>query len=94
MAIASITSTSADPDYPEERSPLADPQLGISVGDVITMVNGIDVLTAGHPNALLRNQDKQQVLLRLKPKGTGKPRDVVVYADRPTSRVCATPTGS
>jgi tricorn protease len=69
----------ADPDYPEERSPLADPQLGIAVGDVITMINGIDVLTAGHPNSLLRNQDKQQVLLQLKAKGTGKARDVVVY---------------
>jgi tricorn protease len=69
----------SDPDYPEERSPLADPQLGISVGDVITMVNGIDVLTSGHPNALLRNQDKQQVLLRLKSKATGKMRDAVVY---------------
>jgi tricorn protease len=69
----------SDPDYPEERSPLADPQLGISAGDVITLVNGIDVLSAGHPNSLLRNQDKQQVLLRLKSKSTGRTRDVVVY---------------
>jgi tricorn protease len=68
----------ADPDYPHERSPLADPELGIAVGDVITMVNGVDVLSAGHPNALLRNQAKQQVLLRLRPKNARGTRDVIV----------------
>jgi tricorn protease len=68
----------ADPEYPDERSPLADPQLGLSVGDVVTMVNGADVLTAPHLNALLRNQGRQQVLLRVKSASTGKQRDVVV----------------
>jgi hypothetical protein len=69
----------ADPDYPDERAPLAEPELGVAVGDVITMINGVDVLTAGHPNALLRNQADQQVLLRLKSKATGRARDLVVY---------------
>ncbi len=69
----------ADPDYPDERSPLADPELGVSVGDVITMINGVNVLTVSHPNALMRNQVEQQVLLRLKSKATGKARDIVVY---------------
>lgn len=68
----------ADPDYPDERAPLADPQLGVVAGDVITLINGVDVLSVGHPNALLRNQAGQQVLLRLKSKG-GRTRDIVVY---------------
>jgi len=68
----------ADPDYPEERSPLADPQLGIRAGDVITAINGVDVLSVAHPNELLRNQGKRQVLVRLKAKEAGKSRDVVV----------------
>jgi tricorn protease len=42
------------------------------------MINGVDVLSAGHPNALLRNQTKQQVLLRIKPKGARTTRDVIV----------------
>jgi tricorn protease len=68
----------ADPDYPKERSPLADPLLNIHTGDVITMINGVDVLTAPHPNALLRNQAKQQVLLRIKPNNARATRDVIV----------------
>jgi tricorn protease len=44
------------------------------------MINGAEVLTAPHPHALLRNQAKQQVLLRVKSAGTGKQRDVVVMA--------------
>jgi tricorn protease len=68
----------ADPDYPHERSPLSDPALNISAGDVITMINGVDVLSVGQPNALLRNQAKQQVLLRLKPKSGRTTRDVIV----------------
>jgi tricorn protease len=67
-----------DPDYPQERSPLADPELGIAEGDVITMVNGVPALSAPHPNALLRNQEKRQVLLRLQPAAGGTARDVVV----------------
>src|SRR5262249_10918414 len=68
----------ADPDYPKERSPLADPLLNIHAGDVITMINGVDVLTVPHPNALLRNQAKQQVLLRIKPNNARATRDVIV----------------
>jgi len=67
-----------DPDYPDERSPLADPELGIVEGDVITQVNGNAVLAAEHLNALLRNQEKRQVLLHLKPAAGGPERDVVV----------------
>lgn len=68
----------ADPDYPHERSPLADPALDVNVGDVVTMINGVDVLSVGHPNALLRNQAKRQVLLSLKARGARATRDVIV----------------
>ncbi|MGE0455022.1 MAG: S41 family peptidase [Vicinamibacteria bacterium] len=67
----------ADPDYPHERSPLADPELGIAEGDVILRVNGVDTLSVAHPNALLRNQGGKQVLLRVRPGRGGEPRDVV-----------------
>jgi len=67
-----------DPDYPDERSPLADPELGIVEGDVITLVNGAETLSVEHLNALLRNQAKRQVLLHVKPAGAGPARDVVV----------------
>jgi len=77
-----------DPDYPDERSPLADPELGIAEGDVITMLNGVETLSVDHPNALLRNQEKRQVLLRLKPAAGGPVRDVVVTptSDEPSLR--------
>jgi tricorn protease len=68
----------ADPDYPHERSPLADPALDVNVGDILTMINGVDVLSVDHPNALLRNQARRQVLLRLKAKGARATRDVIV----------------
>jgi tricorn protease len=67
----------SDPDYPDERSPLADPQLGIVVGDVITMINGVEVLSVGDPNALLRNQAKQQVLLQVQ-SAAGTTRKAIV----------------
>ena len=66
-----------DPDYPHELSPLADPGLGISDGDVILEVNGQDVLSVWDMGALLRNQDRQ-VRLRVRPASGGSPRDVMV----------------
>ena len=48
-----------DPDYPDEMSPLADPDLGISEGDVIQAVNGQDVLSVWDIGALLRKPDRQ-----------------------------------
>jgi tricorn protease len=89
-----------DPDYPDERSPLADPELGIAEGDVITAVNGVETLSVEHLNALLRGQEKRQVLLHLKPAAGGPGRDVVVtptadeaalrYSDWEHSRRAAT----
>ena len=66
-----------DPDYPDEASPLADPDLGISEGDVILAVNGQEVLSVWDIGALLRNQSRQ-VRLHLRPKAGGETRDVMV----------------
>jgi tricorn protease len=67
----------SDPDYPDDLSPLADPELGISQGDVIVSVNGQSVLSAPAIGALLRNQDRQ-VRLRIRPSSGGDARDVMV----------------
>jgi len=67
-----------DPDRPDRRSPLAHPQAGVKEGDVILAINGRDVNTVPHPYELLRNQVNKQVLLRIRPGGTGEPKDVVV----------------
>lgn len=56
----------SDPDYPEELSPLAKPDLKIKEGDLILAINGVN--TAGLPdiNELLVNKADVQVRLKLK----------------------------
>ncbi|MBW7935173.1 MAG: PDZ domain-containing protein, partial [Gemmatimonadaceae bacterium] len=66
----------ADPDYPTERSPLADPDLNVKVGDVITAVNGTRTLDVTDIGELLRHQVGKQVLLKLGDGATA--RDVIV----------------
>ncbi len=66
----------ADPDYPDEKSPLDDPYLDVREGDIITKINGISTLAGTHMNELLRNQSGSQVRLSLKRNGTS--RDVIV----------------
>jgi len=56
----------ADPDYPEERSPLDDPYLDIIPGDVITRVNGKSALSAMDMGELIRHQAGKQVHLSVK----------------------------
>ena len=68
----------SDPDYPDELSPLADPDLDIREGDVIVSINGRETLSVRHPNALLRNQGGQQVLIDLKSGKGGTERRAVV----------------
>ncbi len=72
----------ADPDYPDERSPLDDPYHDIRVGDVITHVDGIASTTAMDINALLRNKGGKQV--RITVKRGGNSRDLIVT---PTSNL-------
>jgi tricorn protease len=67
-----------DPDYPEERSPLADPYLGIHEGDVIVAVDGTAVLEVPAIGALLRNLDGKQARLRIAPAAGGAQRDIIV----------------
>jgi tricorn protease len=65
-----------DPDYPAERSPLADPDHNVKPGDVITAVNGVKTLSVPDIGELLRNQVGKQVLVTL---GDGaSARDIVV----------------
>jgi tricorn protease len=67
-----------DPDFPEERSPLADPYLGIAEGDVIVAVNGTPVLGVPAIGALLRDQGGEQARLRIRAGADGVERDVIV----------------
>jgi tricorn protease len=69
-----------DPDYPGERSPLADPDLDVSEGDVITHINGAATLAVPDLGVLLRDQYGRQVRLGVKPAAGGEPRDVIVTA--------------
>lgn len=66
----------ADPDYPDEKSPLDDPFLDIRVGDVITSVNGKKALSALDIGELIRNQQGKQVRIEIK-RGTIK-KNVIV----------------
>jgi tricorn protease len=66
-----------DPDEPQQRSPLAQPGVGVVAGDVILAVNGVRTLDAPGIGAMLRKQTGKQVLLRIKP-AAGDERDVIV----------------
>ena len=59
----------ADPDYPDEKSPLDDPYLDVRQGDIITSVNGRPALSALDVGELIRNQEDKQVRLQIK-RGT------------------------
>jgi len=67
-----------DPDEPERAAPLARPQVDVRVGDVITLINGVDTLSVADINVLLRNQAGRQTLMRVRPGGAGETRDVIV----------------
>ncbi|MBT8299516.1 MAG: PD40 domain-containing protein [Maribacter sp.] len=66
----------ADPDYPDEKSPLDDPYLDIKPGDIITSVNGKSALSALDIGQLIRNQQGKQVRLEIL-RGTIK-KNVIV----------------
>jgi len=72
----------ADPDYPEERSPLDDPYLDIAIGDVITRVNGKPALSALDIGELIRYQEGKQVRLGIKRNSTE--RDLIVVPSENT----------
>ena len=66
----------ADPDYPNEKSPLDDPYLNVKEGDVITHVNGKPTLQALGIEELIRNQEGKQVRLSMKQGNTN--HDIIV----------------
>jgi tricorn protease len=67
----------SDPDYPDEMSPLSDPDLEIAEGDIILAVNGQDVLSQWDIAALLRNQTRA-VRLRVRSGQGGEAREIMV----------------
>jgi len=68
----------SDPDEPHRASPLARPEARVKAGDVIETIDGVRLLDAPDPAALLRSKTSRQVLLRVRPSDGGEPRDVVV----------------
>ena len=66
-----------DPDFPEERSPLSQPQLQIKTDDVITKINGVNVLSVENINQLLSKKEDVEVRLSLKDKN-GREYDQIV----------------
>lgn len=61
----------ADPDLPDQASPLAAFGTDVQVGDVITAINGVATGSVADPRALLRNQVGEQVRLSLNRDGRG-----------------------
>ncbi|MEN2282958.1 S41 family peptidase [Algoriphagus sp. SE2] len=55
----------SDPDYPDEMSPLAHPDLTISEGDVITHIDGVAVMEVPDLYYLLRDKAGKQVRISL-----------------------------
>ncbi|MGH7468815.1 MAG: S41 family peptidase [Longimicrobiales bacterium] len=66
----------ADPDIPDELSPLAKPDVAMADGDVIVAINGVSTLSVEHPGVLLNNRVGKQVLLTV--RGAGAERQVIV----------------
>lgn len=68
----------SDPDYPDQLSPLAQPDVQVKEQAVIRKVNGHDVNSVRHINELLREQVGRQVLLEVVGPKDDSSRQVVV----------------
>jgi tricorn protease len=68
----------SDPDYPDEMSPLANPDVQIKEGSVITHVDGISVMDVPDIYYLLRDKDGKQVRLSVISSKTGVTTDRLV----------------
>ncbi|MCA1247072.1 S41 family peptidase, partial [Massilia sp. MS-15] len=71
----------SEPELPSERGPLAQPDVGVKEGDIITAVNGKSLVEARDIADLLLDQADKQVLLHVKSAGAkpdSKPRAVIV----------------
>ncbi|GAB3409564.1 S41 family peptidase [Massilia agilis] len=68
----------SEPELPEERGPLAAPDVNVQEGDIIVAVNGKSLAEARDIADLLLNQAGRQVLLQVKSPGAKQPRAVIV----------------
>jgi len=69
----------SDPDLPNEAPPLARPGSEVREGEIITMLDGVELLSVPDIGVLLREKANKQTLLQVKdPKDGGKTRDVLV----------------
>lgn len=69
----------ADPDEPDELSPLDRPGVEVGEGEVITHIDGVELLSVAHPGVVLRDRAGEQVRLRVRDggrrgSGTGRER--------------------
>ena len=67
----------SEPEMPSERGPLAQPDVNVKEGDIITSVNGKSAAQSRDIADLLLNQAGKQVLLQVK-SGAAAPRAVIV----------------
>jgi tricorn protease len=67
----------SEPEMPSERGPLAQPDVDVREGDVITAINGRETARARDIADLLLSQGDKQVLLHVK-RGAGAPRAMMV----------------
>lgn len=65
-----------DPELLEERSPLAKPEVNVTVGETVTAVNGLPAASAAGIGELLRNQNGKQVLLSVT-DAAGRSREAI-----------------
>ncbi len=68
---------SYDPDLPGQAPPLARPESLVREGEIITSINGTDLLSVSDERELLRGKAGVPVLLHVKP-GSGDGRNVLV----------------
>jgi tricorn protease len=67
-----------DPQEPQDLSPLDRPDLHISEGDIIMMVNGIKSDTLSNLDNVLRDQAGKQVLINIKSHENNNRRDIII----------------
>ena len=70
----------SDPDRPDKISPLLHQNVNLAEGDVITALNGRDILSSAGPGDLLRDQAGKQVLITYKRKGDAALHEAVAKA--------------
>lgn len=68
----------SDPDYPAERSPLADPYHAVPEGAILLAINGTPTLSVSDIGELLRNQIGNPVRIELRDAVGSEARDILV----------------